>query len=226
MKIIAFGPINSWQIDGEKVETVSHFIFFSSKINVDSNCSQKIKRHLLLGRIAMTNLDSALKNRDITLPTTVRVVKALVFPVVMYFVFLSPFYPSPHSWLPTGRPSTGKAYHPLQLLLWMCWRDVCLAQRVSTWLLVITPQARENKNGFLLMALCAAGWAIWHSLCSCVFVMLYLSQKKILKNPNLWMIESIQAGIWWNLVDHLSVNFLLPDKYSFAMEGNDPPIKV
>ena len=71
MKIMASGPITFWQIDGEKVETVSDFIFLGSKINVDSDCSHKIKTHLLLGRIAMTNLDSILKSRDITLPTKV-----------------------------------------------------------------------------------------------------------------------------------------------------------
>ena len=84
MKIIASGPITSWEIDGETIETVSDFIFLGSKITADGDCSQKIKRHLLLGRKAMTNLDSILKSRDITLPTKVCVVKAMVFPAVMY----------------------------------------------------------------------------------------------------------------------------------------------
>ena len=84
MKIIASGPITSWEIDGETIETVSDFIFLGSKITADGDCSQKIKRRLLLGRKAMTNLDSILKSRDITLPTKVCVVKAMVFPVVMY----------------------------------------------------------------------------------------------------------------------------------------------
>ena len=83
-KIIASGPIISWQIDGETMETVTDFIFLLSKITADGDCSHDIKRHLLLGRKAMTNLDSILKSRDITLPTKVRLVKALVFPVVMY----------------------------------------------------------------------------------------------------------------------------------------------
>ena len=83
-KIMASGPITSWQIDGERVETVSDFIFLVSKITTDGDCSHEIKRHLLLGRIAMTNLDSMLKSRDITLPTNIHVVKAMVFPVVMY----------------------------------------------------------------------------------------------------------------------------------------------
>ena len=83
-KIRASGPITSWWIDGEKVETVSDFIFLVSKINSGSNCSHKIKRHLLLGRKAMANLDSMLKSRDITLPTKVHMVKAVVFPVVVY----------------------------------------------------------------------------------------------------------------------------------------------
>ena len=83
-KIMASGPITSWEIDGETVETVPDFIFLGSKITVDGDCSHEIKRHLLLGRKAMTNLDSIFKSRDITLPTKVRLVKAMVFPVVMY----------------------------------------------------------------------------------------------------------------------------------------------
>ena len=81
---MASGPITSWQIDGETVETVRGFIFLGSKITSDGGCSHEIKRHLLLGRKAMTNLDSILKSRDITLPTNVRLVKAMVFPVAMY----------------------------------------------------------------------------------------------------------------------------------------------
>ena len=84
MKIMASGPITSWEIDGETVETVSNFIFGGSKITADGDCSHEIKRCLLLGRKVMTNLDSILKSRDITLPTKVRLVKAVVFPVVMY----------------------------------------------------------------------------------------------------------------------------------------------
>ena len=83
-KIMASGPITSWEIDGEAVETVSDFIFLGSKITADGDCSHEIKRRLLLGRKIMTNLDSILKTRDITLPTRVHLVKAMVFPVVMY----------------------------------------------------------------------------------------------------------------------------------------------
>ena len=83
-KIMASGPITSWQIVGETVETVSDFIVLGSKITADGDCSHEIKRRLLLGRKVMTNLDSILKSRDITLPTKVRLVKAMVFPVVMY----------------------------------------------------------------------------------------------------------------------------------------------
>ena len=83
-KIMASGPITSWQIDGETVETASYFIFLGSKITADGDCSHEIKRRLLLGRKIMINLDSILKNRDITLPTKVHLVKAMVFPVVMY----------------------------------------------------------------------------------------------------------------------------------------------
>ena len=82
-KIMASGPITSWQIDGETMETMTNIIFLGSKITGDSDCSHEIKRCLLLGRKAMTNLDSILKSRDITLPTKVHLVKAMVFPVVM-----------------------------------------------------------------------------------------------------------------------------------------------
>ena len=83
-KIMASGSITPWEIDGETVKTVSDFIFLGSKITTDSDCSHEIKRHLLIGRKAMTNLDNILKSRDITLPTKVHLVKAMVFPVVMY----------------------------------------------------------------------------------------------------------------------------------------------
>ena len=83
-KIMASDPITSWQVDGETMETVTNFIFLGSKITADGDCSHETKRHLLLGRKAMTNLDSILKSRDITLPTKVHLLKAMVFPVVMY----------------------------------------------------------------------------------------------------------------------------------------------
>ena len=81
---MASSPNTSWQIDGETVETVADFIFLDSKITADGDCSHEIKRHLLIGRKVMTNLDSILKSRDITLPTNVHLVKAMIFPVVMY----------------------------------------------------------------------------------------------------------------------------------------------
>ena len=84
IKIMTSGPITSWQIDGETVETVADFIWGGSKITVDGDCSHRIKRHLFFGRKVMTNLDSILKSRDISFPTKVRLVKAMVFPVVMY----------------------------------------------------------------------------------------------------------------------------------------------
>ena len=83
-KIMASGPITSWEIDGETVETVADFVFLVSKITSDGDCSHEIKGHLLLGRKVMTNLDSILKSRDVTLPTKVHLVKAMVFPVVMH----------------------------------------------------------------------------------------------------------------------------------------------
>ena len=84
MKIMASGPITSWEIDGETLETVSNFIFLGSKITADGDCSHEIRRRLLLGRKVMTNLDSIFKSRDITLPAKVHLVRAMVFPVVMY----------------------------------------------------------------------------------------------------------------------------------------------
>ena len=83
-KIMTSGPITSWELDGETMESVSYFIFLGSKITADGDCSHEIKRHLLLGRKVMTNLDSILKSRDITLPTKAHLVKAMVFPVVMH----------------------------------------------------------------------------------------------------------------------------------------------
>ena len=83
-KIMVSGPITSWQTDGETMETVTHFILGAKKITADGDCSHKIKRHLLLGRKVMTKLDSIFKSRDITLPTNIHLVKAMVFPVVMY----------------------------------------------------------------------------------------------------------------------------------------------
>ena len=83
-KIMASSPVTSWQIDGETMETVADFIFLGSKMTTDGGCSHEIKRHLLLGRKTMTNLDSILKSRDMTLPTKVLLVKAMVFPLVMY----------------------------------------------------------------------------------------------------------------------------------------------
>ena len=107
-KVMASGPITSWQIDGETMETLTDFILGGSKITTDGNCSHEIKRHLLLGRKAMTNLDSILKSRDVTLSTKVYLVKAMVFPVVMYGC---------ESW------TTKKAEHPTinAFELW-CWR--------------------------------------------------------------------------------------------------------
>ena len=117
-KIIASGPITSWEIDGETVETVSHFIFLGSKITADGDCRHEIKRHLLLGRKVMINLDSILKSRDITLPTKVHLDKAMIFPVVMYGC---------ESW------TVKKAEHRriVAFELW-CWRRLFLTARRST----------------------------------------------------------------------------------------------
>ena len=107
-KIMASGPITSWEIDGETVETVSDFTFGGSKITADGDCSHEIKRHLLLGRKVMTNLDSILKSKDITLPTKVCLVKGMVFPVVMYGC---------ESW--TVKKAEGQSIDAFEL--W-CWR--------------------------------------------------------------------------------------------------------
>ena len=102
MKIMASGPITSWEIDGETVETVSDFIFFGSKITADGDCSHEIKRCLLLGRKVMPYLDSILKSRDITLPTKVHLVKAMVFPVDYFNSLITIFPPFSSSILNTG----------------------------------------------------------------------------------------------------------------------------
>ena len=106
---MASSPITSWQIDGETVETVSDFIFLGSKITADGECSYEIKRRLLLGRKVMTNLDSIFKSRDITLPTKVRLVKAMVFPVVMYGC---------ESW--TVKKTEHRRIDAFEM--WCCWR--------------------------------------------------------------------------------------------------------
>ena len=111
---MASGPITSWQIDGETVKTVSGFIFGGSKITANGDCSHEIKRHLLLGRKVMTNLDSIFKNRDITLPTKVHLIKAMVFPVVMYGC---------ESWMVSAECRRSDAFE-----LW-CWRRLLRVPR-------------------------------------------------------------------------------------------------
>ena len=139
MKIVASSPITSWQIDGEKMETVRDFIFLGSKITADSACSHEIKRHLLLGRKAMTDLDSILKSRDITLPTKVCLVKAIVFPVVMYRC---------ESWI------IKKAEHQRidTFELW-CWRRllrVCSAARRSNQFILKEISPEYSLEGLML----------------------------------------------------------------------------
>ena len=127
IKIMASGPITSWQIDGETMETVTNFIFWGSKITADGDCSHVIKWHLLLGRKVMTNLDSILKNRGITLPTKVHLVKALVFPVVMY---------GRESW------TTKKAecWRIVAFELW-CWRRLLRVPWTARW-----SNQKENQS--------------------------------------------------------------------------------
>ena len=128
-KIMASGPITSWEIDGETVETVSDFIFLGSKITTDGDCSHEIKRRLLLGRKVMTNLDSILKSRDITLPTKVRLVKATVFPVVMYGC---------ESW--TVKKAECQRFDAFELWCWRrLLRDPWTARRSNQSILKISP---------------------------------------------------------------------------------------
>ena len=134
---MAAGPITSWQIDGETVETVTDFIFLDSKITADGDCSHEIKRHLLLGRKAMTNLDSILKSRDITFPTKVRLVKAMVFPVVMYGC---------ESW--TVKKAERRRIDAFEL--W-CWRRL-LRVPWTAWI-SIQPILKENSPGCSLEGL-------------------------------------------------------------------------
>ena len=124
-KIMAFGPITSWQVDGDTAEAATDFIFLGSKITADGDCSHEVKRHLLLGRKGMTNLDSTLKSRDITLPTKVCLIKAVVFPVVMYGC---------ESW--TIKKAEHRRIDAFEL--W-CWR----------WLLRILQTARRSNHSIL-----------------------------------------------------------------------------
>ena len=137
--ILASSPITSWQIDGETMETVTDFIFFGSKITADGDCSHEIKRRLLLGRKVMTNLESILKSRDITLPTKVRLVKAMVFPVVMYGC---------ESW------TIKKAEHSRidAFELW-CWRRllrVPWTARRSNWSILKEISPESSSEGLML----------------------------------------------------------------------------
>ena len=135
-KIMASSPITSWQIDGETVETVANFIFGGSKIIADGDCSHEIKRHLLLGWNVMTNLDSILKSRDITLPTKVRLVKAMVFPVFMYGC---------ESW--TVRMAECRRIDAFEL--W-CWRKLLrvpwTARRYNQSILMISPEISYRER--------------------------------------------------------------------------------
>ena len=129
-KIMASGLITSWEIDGETVETVSDFIFLGSKITADGDCSHEIKRHLHFGRKAMTNVDSILKSRDITLPTKVRLVKAMVFPVVMYGC---------ESW--TVKKAEHRRIDAFEL--W-CWRRLLRAPWTARRIKTVNPKGNQS----------------------------------------------------------------------------------
>ena len=153
MKIIISGPITSWQIDGETVETVADFIFLGSKITADGDCNCEIKRHLLFRRKVMTNLDSILKSRDITLPTKVCLVKAMVFPVIMYGC---------------ERWTIKKAEHKIidAFELW-CWRRLLrvswTARRCNQWILREMFFGRNDAKAEtpILWPPHAKSWLIW-----------------------------------------------------------------
>ena len=136
-KIMASGPITSWEIDGKTVETVSDFIFLGSKITADGDCSHEIKRHLLLGRKVMTNLDSTVKSRDITLPTKVHPVKAMVFPVLMYGC---------ESW--TAKEAECRKTDAFEL--W-CWRR----------LLIVPWTARRSNQSIQRRSVLGVHWKDW-----------------------------------------------------------------
>ena len=156
-KVLASGPITSWQIDGETVETVTDFIFLGSKITADGDCSHEIKRCLLLGRKAMTNLDSILKRRDITLAKKVRLVKAMVFPVVMYGC---------ESW------TIKKAEHRrIDAFEWRCWRRLLrvswtartsnqsILKEIISWIFIGRTGAEAETP--ILWPPDAQNWLIW-----------------------------------------------------------------
>ena len=138
-KIKASSPITSWQIDGETVETGADFIFLGSKITADGDCSQEIKRHLLLGRKVMTNLDSIFKSRDITSPTKVRLVKAMVFPVVMYGC---------ESW--TVKKAECRRMDAFELWCWRRLMRVPWAARISTQSILKEISPEYSLEGLML----------------------------------------------------------------------------
>ena len=138
-KITVYGPITSWQIDGETVETVADFIFGGSKIAADGDCSHGIKRRLLLGRKVMTNLDSIFKSRDITLPTKVRLVKAMVFPVVMYGC---------ESW--TIKKAEGRRINAFELCCWRRLLRVPWTARGSNQSILKEISAEYSLEGLML----------------------------------------------------------------------------
>jgi len=150
MKIMASGPITSWQIDDKTMETMAHFMFLGSKITADGDCSYETKRHFLLGRKAMTNIDSILKSRDITLPTKVHLVKAVVFPVVMYScegwaIKKAEYWRIDAFELWCWRRLLRVSWTSWKSVLNIHWKDWCLSwnsNTLATWCKELTPWKR------------------------------------------------------------------------------------
>ena len=165
---MASGPITPWQIDGETVETVSGFIFLGSKITADGDCSHEIKRHLLLGSKVITNLDSILKSRDITLPTKVHLIKAMVFPVVIYGcvrlwrklsaeeLMLLNYGVGEDSWESLGLQGDPTSPFKMRSVLGVHWKDWCWSWKSNT-LAILCEELRHLKRPWCWERLRAGG---------------------------------------------------------------------
>ena len=173
-KIMASGPITSWQINGETMETVKDFIFWSSKITADGDCSHEIRRHFLLGRKVMTNFDSMLKSREVTLPTKVHPFKAMFFPVVMYGC---------ESW--TIKKTEGQRIDAFNVWYWRRFLRVLWTSRQSTQSILKEVSPEYSLEGLMLkLKLQYFGHLMWRT-------------DSLEKNLMLWKIEGRRRRGWW-----------------------------